>query len=85
MNIVHADALNIIKNECDKQFLIAQRKKWKQDCMLEINRKNKDLDKPIEKRSINIMERRKIVHVEIETLGNLFFIDDLCLHNIEGF
>lgn len=53
--------------------------------MLEINRKNKDLDKPIEKRSINIMERRKIVHVEIETLGNLFFIDDLCLHNIEGF
>lgn len=33
LNIVHADALNIIKKECDKQFLIAQRKKWKLDCM----------------------------------------------------
>lgn len=72
-DIAHTDALNIIKIESDKQFLIAQRTKGWPGCMLWIDKNNQHLEDRIEKRSKNILERKKRVYEEMEIAGNLFF------------
>jgi len=66
--IGHVNALNIIKIESDKQFLIAQKKKGRSDCMLRIDKKTQNFDKRVQ-RLKSCMERIKIVYEETETLG----------------
>ncbi|KAL4091591.1 hypothetical protein QTP88_026257 [Uroleucon formosanum] len=43
-DIAHERALDIMKIECDKQFLIAQRTKGRPGCLLGIDRKNQKLE-----------------------------------------
>lgn len=78
-DIAHADALSIIKIENDKQFLIAQRTKGRPGCMLGIDKKKQKLEERIGKKSMDAIKRKKRAYEEMETLGNLFFIDNLCL------
>jgi len=44
-DIAHADALSMIKIDEDKQFLIAQRIKGRQGCMLGVNTKQTKIEK----------------------------------------
>ncbi|KAL4104515.1 hypothetical protein QTP88_019810 [Uroleucon formosanum] len=65
-DIVHARALDIMKIECDKQFLIAQRTKGRPGCLLGIDRKNQKLEECIEKNLKNKLERKKRVYKDME-------------------
>lgn len=58
-DIAHARALDIMKIESDKQFLIAQRTKGRPGCLLGIDRKNQKLEECIEKNLKYKLERKK--------------------------
>ncbi|KAL4120447.1 hypothetical protein QTP88_013138 [Uroleucon formosanum] len=64
-DIAHARALDIMKIECDKQFLIAQRTKGRPGCLLGIDRKNQKLEECIEKNLKNKLERKKRVYEDM--------------------
>lgn len=70
-DIAHMNALNIIKIEIDRQFLLSQREKGRIGCMLG---KDKKLQK-IEERSINrleaVTERKKRAYEEIELASKI--------------
>ncbi|KAL4100680.1 hypothetical protein QTP88_020714 [Uroleucon formosanum] len=65
-DIAHARALDIMKIECDKQFLIAQKTKGRPGCLLGIDRKNQKLEECIEKNLKNKLERKKRVYEDME-------------------
>lgn len=68
-DIAHARALDIMKIESDKQFLIAQRTKGRPGCLLGIDRKNQKLEERIEKNLKNKLERKKRVYEDMEISG----------------
>lgn len=68
-DIAHARALNLMKIESDKQFLIAQRTKGRPGCMLGIDRKNQQLEECNDKKLKNMLERKKRVYEDMEISG----------------
>jgi len=68
-DIAHARALDIMKIESDKQFLIAQKTKGRPGCLLGIDRKNQKLEESIEKKLKNKLERKKRVYEDMEISG----------------
>ena len=65
-DIAHENALDMMKNEEDKQFLVMQRMKRRQSSMTGIDHKFKVTEERKQERRKREAERRKRTHEEIE-------------------
>ncbi|XP_050547295.1 uncharacterized protein LOC126908982 [Daktulosphaira vitifoliae] len=78
----HANALNLMKIESDKKFLIAQRTKGRSGCMLGIDRKHQKLEERIKKRSINFAERRNRAYDKMKSSACRHHVYEILLQSI---
>ncbi|XP_050528083.1 uncharacterized protein LOC126898185 [Daktulosphaira vitifoliae] len=70
-DIAHSDALNLIKVEVDKQFLLAQREKGRSGCMLGVDKFNEKCEMNQQNKNLNIIQRKRKAYDEMEVLDHV--------------
>ncbi|XP_050530606.1 uncharacterized protein LOC126899603 [Daktulosphaira vitifoliae] len=70
-DIAHSDALNLIKIEVDKQFLLAQREKGRSGCMLGVDKFNEKCEINQQNKNLNIIQRKRKAYDEMEVLDHV--------------
>lgn len=70
-DIAHAEALNIIKIEEDKQFLLLQREKGRVGCMIGVDKKLSQTEKRKEERERKLSERKRkeVLQTQVSETG----------------